>query len=162
MQALGNHFYEVVPPSYATYCSFTSRISKAVLEHFGLACQLVPCQIWYCKPDHTYVIGFLGQSKPNKWDGHVVCRADNWIVDAAIHHFSKEFGLSVPKVVSTTCFEFPTQPLATWQISSTDSVWWQQPPNGVDTTPPEEPADMVAGYATELIKRVTLTLGTSA
>lgn len=151
---VGLHLYEVVPPHYATYCSFTSRIVKSVLSHFGLACELVPCQIWYCQPAQSYVIGFLGRPAPGKWDGHVVCRADNWIVDAAIHHFTKHFELDVPKVVVAACFEFPTQAIAKWDVSGTDRVWWHPPPAGVEAVVPEEPLDLIEGYAQGLIERL--------
>jgi hypothetical protein len=155
LQVVGRHFYEVVPLKYATYCSFTSRIAKVVLEHLGVPCELVPCQIWYCKPDQTYVIGFLGRSAPGKWDGHVVCRAGHWFLDTAMHHFKKEFGLSVPHVVAAQCFEFPTQAIAKWDVSDTDRVWWHQPPQDVNAQPPEEPEDLIQQYATQLIERVT-------
>ena len=156
---MGGHFYEVVPLSYATYCSFTSRIAKAVLEHFGLACALESCQIWYCKPDQTYVIGFLGRIATGKWDGHVVCRSGNWLMDTAIHHFAKEFGLNVPKVVVVPCFEFPTQAIAKWDVSDTDRVWWHHPPQGVDALPPEEPQALIDKYVQQLIDKVSQELG---
>ena len=151
---MAHQFYEVVPHSYATYCAFTSRIVQAVLAHFGVASELVPSQILYCKPDHTYVIGFLGQSLPGKWDGHVVCRVDNWLIDTATHHFEKLFQLSVPRVVAIQCFEFPSQVIAQWYLSDTDSIWWQQPPANVDTIAPEEPPEMIAAYAADLIEKV--------
>ena len=154
IDAVAHQFYDVVPQRYATYCSFTSRIVQAVLAHFEVHSALVPCQILYCKPDHTYVIGFLGQSNPGKWDGHVVCRADNWLIDTAVYHFEKMFQLSVPKVLTVPCFEFPTQVIARCYQSDTDSIWWQQPPAGVNATPPEEPQDMVASYAKALIQKV--------
>lgn len=158
IDAVARQFYDVVPQRYATYCSFTSRIVQAVLTHFEVPSTLVPCQILYCKPDHTYVIGFLGNAQPGKWDGHVVCRADHWLIDTAVHHFEKQFQLSVPKVVAVRCFEFPSQVIAQWYQSDADSIWWQQPPAGVDATPPEEPHDMVASYAAALIQKIELTL----
>ena len=154
LQALGRHFYEVVPLKYATYCSFTSRIAKAVLVHFGLPCELQPCQIWYCQPDHTYVIGFLGRPAKGKWDGHVVCRSGQWLLDTSIHHFAKEFDLPVPYVVSSACFEFPTQALSKWDVNASDRVWWHHPPQGADVMPPEEPQEIIDGYAAKLIEKL--------
>lgn len=159
VQVVGRHLYEVVPLNYATYCSFTARIVQVVLAHFGQACELVPCQIWYCRPDQTYVIGFLGHPAPGKWDGHVVCRAGHWLMDTAVHHFAKEFGLDVPKVVAAPCFEFPTQAIAKWDVSDTDRVWWHHPPLGVDATPPQEPKELIDKYAQLLIKKVAQSWG---
>jgi hypothetical protein len=136
LQDVGTHLYEVVPPDYATYCSFTSRIVKSVLAHFGQACELVPCQIWYCQP--------------------VVCQAGNWIVDAAVHHFSKHFGLAVPKVVVAPCFEFPTLAIAKWDVSDTDRVWWYSPPIEAHAVVPEEPVNLIEEYARQLIARLEL------
>ena len=156
LQDVGTHLYEVVSPEYATYCSYTSRIVKSVLAHFGQASELVPCQIWYCQPGHTYVIGFLGRPAPGKWDGHVVCQAGNWIVDTAVQHFSKHFGLAVPKVVVAPCFDFPTLAIAKWDVSDTDRVWWHPPPIEADAVVPEEPVNLIEEYARQLIARLEL------
>jgi hypothetical protein len=154
MQLLSDHFYEVVPTSYATFCAFSAYISKGVLEHFGLACELQPCQIWYCHPDHTYVIGFLGRPAAGKWDGHVVCRSGPWLIDGAMQHFAKEFGLRVPRVVVAPCFEFPSQALARWRASDTDTVWWHHPPVGSKVELPQEPQDMIDGYVAQLVEKI--------
>jgi len=154
LTALGAHFYDVVDPEYRTYCSFTSRIAKLVLEHFGLPCELQPCQIWYTQPDRIYVVGFLGALQPGKWDGHVVCRIGNWLLDTAMHHFERDFQCAVPWVVAAPRFGFPTQAIAKWQITSTDCIWWQLPPKGINPTPPQEPEHMIHAYALQLIGRL--------
>jgi hypothetical protein len=154
IEKLAHIFYEVVPVQYRTYCSFTSEIIAKVLAHHGLPCRRVPCQMWYTQSDHIYVIGFLGKNTPAKWDGHVVCCVGNLLIDAATHHFEREFGLSVPSVIVTPMFEFPTPALAHINVNTTDAIWWQPPPEGVDTTPPEEPQALVAQYADALIHRL--------
>lgn len=151
---LAHSFYEVVPHQYRTYCSFTSQIIQQVLVHFDVPCKRVPCQIWYTQPDHIYVIGFLGKDTPQKWDGHVVCCTDHLLIDAATHHFERDFGLQVPWTVVTPLFEFPTPALAHTNISATDAIWWQPPPAQTDTPPPLEPQALVDQYATELIQRL--------
>lgn len=151
IERLAHHFYQVVPSQYKTYCAFTSQIVQKVLVHFGVPCERVPCQIWYVKPDHIYVIGFLGKNEPHKWDGHVVCCAQNILIDTATHHFEREFDLKVPWVVITRMFEFPTTSMAHMNVNATDTLWWQPPPHGVDATPPEEPRDLVEAFAGQLI-----------
>ena len=110
LDRLARSFYEVVPHEYKTYCSLTARIAQRVLQRFGIACECVPCQVWYSQPHHHYVIGFLGPQNPNhnpgKWDGHVVCCTDRWLLDTATHHFQREFGLTAPDVVLTPCLRF--------------------------------------------------------
>ena len=154
IERLANSFYTVVPEQYRTYCSFTSQIIQEVLTHYGAPCQLVSCQIWYTQPNHIYVIGFLGKDTPSKWDGHVVCCCDHILIDAATHHFEREFGLKVPSVMVSAMFEFPTPALAQTNINATDAIWWQPPPEGIDTSPPEEPLDLVMQYAEALIHKL--------
>ena len=155
---LARAFYEVVPTDYRTYCSFTSQIVAQVLEHFGVPCQRVPCQLWYCQPHHIYVVGFLGPGNPaynpEKWDGHVVCCADHILIDAATHHFEREFKLPVPWVVTTPMFGFPTPALARASLGEHDVLLWQPPPAHADTRLPEEPQDLVARWAQALIERL--------
>lgn len=154
-ERLAGAFYEVVPVQYRTYCSFTSQIMQRVLQHFGVRCERVSCQVWYTKPDHIYVIGFLGKQNPGKWDGHVVCCADGILIDAATHHFEREFGLGVPWIVMTQMFAFPTTAIAHRALNATDALWWHPPPEGVDVSPPEEPQELVEQYADGLIRRLS-------
>ena len=156
---LAHSFYQVVPEQYRTYCSLTSAIIEQVLTHFGVPCKRVPCQIWYTKPDHIYVIGFLGKSEPGKWDGHVVCCADGILIDAAVHHFAREFGLQVPWVITTPMFAFPTPALAQMNINSTDAIWWQPPPTGLISSSPVEPQELVGKYVDTLIQELSQSHG---
>lgn len=155
VEKLARAFYTVVPPELKTYCAFTSAVVQKVLQHHGAACKLVPCQIWYSQPGHDYVIGFLGrnspQQTPHKWDGHVVCCTDDWLVDTATHHFQREFGLSVPSVVVAPLFTFPTTALAHKRINEVDALWWHAPPVHADTRLPEEPLELVNQHAQALI-----------
>jgi hypothetical protein len=154
IQKLAQSFYEVVPEQYKTYCAFTSEVIEKVLGHFGLRCERLPCQIWYTQPDHIYVVGFLGSNTPGKWDGHVVCSANNILIDAATHHFEREFGLPVPWVVVAPKFTFPTPTLAHASMKSPDAIWWQAPPANADTTLPVQPQDLVNQYSQALIQRL--------
>lgn len=154
IEKLADCFYKVVPDQYRTYCAFTSKIIQNVLGHFGMTCERVPCQIWYSKPNHMYVIGFLGKSNPEKWDGHVICKTGRLLIDTATHHFERDFGLQVPPMVVTPMFEFPTTALAHVNINSTDSLWWYLPPQGADVSLPQEPEDLANLYTAELINRL--------
>jgi hypothetical protein len=154
---LARCFYTVVPEQYRTYCAFTSEIIEKVLTQLGVPCERVACQIWYTQPDHIYVIGFLGKNAPQKWDGHIVCCADGHLIDAALHHFEKEFGLPVPWMITTPMLSFPTPALAHVSMNGTDAIWWQPPPEGIDLQPPPEPADLTQQYADALL----LAIGTT-
>ena len=158
---LAHCFYTVVPEQYRTYCAFTSEIIQKVLTHFGVRCERIPCQIWYTQPGHLYVIGFLGKDDPQKWDGHIVCCADGHLIDAALHHFEREFGLQVPWVITTPMLSFPTPALAHVNMNSSDAIWWQPPPVGTDTQPPSEPQDLVQQYVHALLNAIHTAKATS-
>lgn len=166
IEQLAGCFYEVVPAQYSTYCSFTTQVVQGVLQHFGIACERVPCQIWYCQPKHSYVIGFLGRTDaaltPHKWDGHVVCCTDTLLIDAATHHFAKDFGLAVPSFVVTPRFTFPTTALAHTHINAEDTLWWHHPPQHADTTLPAEPQALVRELTQALIQRLSVPATASA
>jgi hypothetical protein len=156
VNTLVRHFYDVVPREYNTYCSLTARIVQSVLQHFSIDAKLVPCQIWLATGDHNYVIGFVGKRDPKKWDGHVVCRAKSMIVDAALKHFSHEFGLTVPSIISSHCFEVPTTVISRCDMSADAHFWWHYPPVSpeFDLTIPEEPRELVEKYAALVIKHL--------
>lgn len=154
LQKLGNLYYQFVPVTISTYCSLTSRVSCQVLSYFGVEAELVPCQIWYATPDNNFVIGFLGNQQANKWDGHVICVAGDCFIDAATHHFQKEFGLEVPNVIVSKRFNLQTQVISRVDLSGQARLWWHKPPHGVDSTPPIEPQNLVDEYASLLIEAI--------
>lgn len=156
VHALTTHFYDIVPHEYKTYCARTARIMQAVLLHFGIDAKLLPCQVWLTTEGHNYVVGFLGNTSPAKWDGHVVCRAKDLIIDAALTHFEKQFGLRVPGVVSSPCFTVPTQVISRCDLSAGACLWWHYPPASpeFDLNIPSQPREMIAQYATQLIAHI--------
>ena len=133
--ALVTHFYDVVPRELQTYCALTSRISQTVLSHFGIQATLQPCQVWLVTDERNFVVGFVGRPNPRKWDGHVVCRAGNMIIDAALMHFTKQFGLQTPGIVASTCFDVPSQVISRRDLGVGSRLWWHHPPvlPGIDT-----------------------------
>ena len=154
LQKLGNVFYQYVPLTLSTYCSVTSRISCQVLSAFDIEAELVPCQMWYVTATNNFVIGFLGNQQPSKWDGHVICVAGDCFIDAATHHFNKEFGLEVPKVIVSKVFNLHTQVISRVDINDQSKLWWHEPPSGIDISPPIEPQELIDQYASVLIKAI--------
>lgn len=156
LRSIGNLYYEVIPMELRTYCSLTSAISKAVLAHFGIESNVIPCQVWYSVPDHNFVIGFVGHApRDGKWDGHAICTAGNWFIDAALTHFKTEFNLDIPAVAVGERFTLPTQAISRVDLSTTQRLWWHHPPHGVDTSIPINPPGLVGDYAQRLIEKMT-------
>jgi hypothetical protein len=156
VNSLVTRFYDVVPHEYKTFCAFTARITQSVLMHFGIDARLLPCQVWLVTDKQNYVVGFLGESSPGKWNGHVVCSAGGVIVDAALKHFETEFGLIVPNVISTPCFNVPTQVISRCDLGAGARLWWHYPPTtaGIDPHIPDQRQDLVNRYAAQLIEHL--------
>lgn len=164
INALVTQFYDVVPLEYRTYCALTSRISAAVLAHFGIEARLVPCQMWLATPDNNYVVGFLGKtSEQPRWDGHVVCRSGHVIIDAALKNFERDFGLNVPNIGAISCFDVPAQVISRYDLTADSRIWWHYPPDspGLDISIPEELPEVVERYAAQLVRRMSDTLPAS-
>ena len=156
LKALADSFYEVVPLELRTYCALTSAISKAVLHHFAIQSRVVPCQLWCAAPKHNYVVGFVGNRKTDgKWDGHAICMAGNWLIDAALHHLQTEFQIAVPPVATVEVFTIPTHIIGRADLSNQHTIWWHKPPQGANTRLPKNPPSLVCEYADRLIERLT-------
>lgn len=151
VDALVLNLYEVVPEEYQTHCTLTSRIAKSALNAMGIVADLQPCQIWYATATHSYVIGFSGRPLvPGKWDGHVICMTKFHFIDAATHHFKRDFGLAVPRVVAGRRFLVPGHVMGRVDLGADNHLWWHEPPEDVDTTPPDAPSELIEVYASKL------------
>lgn len=155
VQALAQAFYEVVPGELRTYCSLTARIAQAALEKLDVPAHLTPCQVWLTAPGNNYVVGFLGNApREGKWDGHVVCSAGDWFLDTALSHFKLEFGKDTPAVIAGRTFQVRTSMIARVDLNPSERLAWITPPEGAESTPPDEPPELVARYAQALAERV--------
>lgn len=159
LTTLGKVFYEAVPLDYQTYCVLTSRIAQATLRFFGLDAKVIPCQVWHAGADKNYVLGFHQTASPRQWNGHAICMAEGWLIDAALHHFRKEFGLNVPNIVVKKSFEITSNVISRLDLGPQERIWWHQPPNSLNTAIPEEPAEMIAEFSSRLINRIREELG---
>ena len=126
VERLAQCFYDVVPAEYKTYCAFTTAIVQTVLQHWGMGCERVPCQVWYSQPGRHYVVGFFNDSdanaNPAKWDGHVACCTDTFLLDTATHHFQREFDVPVPDVAVVPLFGIRSSVLAHLRLNGTDAM----------------------------------------
>jgi len=130
LNRLSQHYFSVLPAEYRTYCSLTAEVSRRVLLQHGIRAVLMPCQVWHSRPSGTHhVVGFVGRgSSAAKWDGHVVCATPGFIIDAALHHFEREFQLPVPPVVVASRNQLSSQSIAVTTLSTGDTLLWLNPP----------------------------------
>ena len=163
LQLVTRQYYEVVPEKYRTYCVFNARLLQRVLTHYRIRSELMPCQIWLSRPADSIVLGFL-DSKPEPgggWDGHVACRVGDYFIDASVYHFHEAAGVAFPNSLLVQRFNRPSQILGQYNISASDRLWWHQPPDGVDSTPPQENQADLNLYAGQLIKHLDAMLASS-
>lgn len=159
LQFVTKQYYEVVPEKYRTFCVFNARLLQIVLRHYQINSELMPCQIWLSRPDDSIALGFLDtQPGPGGWDGHVACRAGDYFIDASVHHFKEAAGIDVPNAVLVQRFGRPSHILGRYNVTDLDRLWWHQPPDGVDPTPPEENQADLNLYADQLIAHLDFIL----
>lgn len=153
LQNLQRLFFQVVPPQFKTYCAFTSSIACEALRQLGHEAEVQACQIWYATPNRNYVVGFLGHDpRPNKWDGHAVCRVGPWLLDTATHHFAREFRLPVPDTLLLKGLGVRSHALARMPLAGEAMLWWLSPPAGAELRLPDSPADLVRTHARGLVR----------
>jgi len=155
LNELALRFFEVVPHAWRTHCAATARICQQVLRHFGQPAELTPCQLWYAGPKQNIVIGFIDRPlPPGQWNGHVVCMVEAGLIDAATFVLKKRFDIDAPSTVSARRFQVPAQAIARASLSDHERLWWFRPPQGADVTLPDEPAELLGGYAQLLVSRL--------
>jgi hypothetical protein len=157
--ALRDAFYQVVPLQYQTHCVLTAQICCRVLRHFGINSWLEPCQLWWVAPGRNFVVGFFQKAHELQWEGHVICRGDNFLIDAALHHVQRELGVDVPNIVVGDVFDFRSNVISRYDLSHDTRLWWHRPPHELDIEIPEEPEDLIMQYVDELISKLELSLG---
>ena len=90
LEKLTNQFYEVVPLKLSTFCAVDSIIARGVLNDFGIEATLYVCQMRHYSSKGIYAVGFVGDELPQgQWNGHVICKTQNWFIDAALFTFKK-------------------------------------------------------------------------
>jgi hypothetical protein len=162
LQFLTRQYFEVVPVKYRTFCVFNARLLQIVLSHYGIPNELMPCQIWLSRADEIIALGFLDTKPgPGGWDGHVACRAGDYFIDASVYHFHEAAGVAFPDSLLVQRFNRPSQILGQYNISGSDRLWWHQPPDGVDSTPPQENQADLNLYAGQLIEHLDAMLASS-
>ena len=155
LEKLTNQFYEVVPLELATFCAADSKIACEVLNHFGIEATLYVCQMRHYSSKGIYAVGFVGDKLPQgQWNGHVICKTQNWFIDAALFTFKKKFNLQVPLALGIRADNFEQHQFAHYNLSDDSEIKWFQAPDGFDKSIPDEPFEIIQKYTQELVKRI--------
>lgn len=78
-----------------------------------------------------------------------------------MHHFKEAAGIDLPDAVLVKRFGRPSHILGRYNISDKDRLWWHQPPDGVEPTPPEEIQAVRTLHANQLIAHLDSILANS-
>ena len=155
LEKLTNQFYEVVPLELSTFCAVDSKIACAVLNHFGIEAALYVCQMRHYSSKGIYAVGFVGDKLPQgQWNGHVICKTQNWFIDAALFTLKKKFNLEVPLTVGIRADNFEQHEFAHYILSDGSELKWFQAPDGFDKSIPDEPFEIIQKYTQELVNRI--------
>ena len=155
LEALLDCFYDVVPISFACSCAFTSQIAQKVLKSFGINAYLQYCQVWYSTLGQNYVVGFTGApDQKGKWNGHIICRTRNFLIDMGLSNFERDFNLNVPKGAIGKVFDIKSTVLSKVEISRDVQFWWHQPLANVKNKKPSQQQEKINFYAEEVKSRI--------
>ena len=155
VEKLTNQFFEVVPMAISTYCAVNSKIVCVVLNHFGIKASLYVCQMQHYSNKGIYTVGFVGDKLQNEqWNGHVICKIQNWFIDAALFTFKKKFNIEVPLIIGIRGDDFEQQQFAHYSLSDGSEIKWFQAPDGFDKSIPDEPFEIIQKYTQELVSRI--------
>ena len=152
---LAIEFFEVVPLELSTFCAVNTKICCAVLNHYGVEASPYVCQLRHYSSKAIHNVGFSGNVLPKgQWDGHVICKSENFFIDAAIFTFKKKFNLEVPLVVGIRADDFMQQQFAHYSLTDGSELKWFQAPGGFDKSIPNEPAEIIEKYTQLLVRRI--------
>jgi len=138
-------YYAVLPAALQVHSVFATHILSTVLHRFGIRTRVLPCRLW-CSSLHTSapgrretVGGVVNYGNSEKWNGHVICLAGDWLVDAALYHLNPAFNYEVPKIIATRMLQPAPGTYARYQWRrNSEFIWYRLPPNA--------PAVSVTGY----------------
>ena len=89
-----------------------------------------------------------------QWNGHVICKSEDFFIDAALFTFKKQFNLEVPLIVGLRANDFEQQQFAHYSLSDGCELKWFQAPDGFDESIPTEPFEIIEKYTQELVRKI--------
>lgn len=151
---LSERFYQVVPPTLRCHCLLSSLVNQQVLHAWGIDAERVPCQIVHAGPSRNIVSGFTGGvDDPERWDGHVVCVAEGFVLDAATHAFEERFGVWSPWFVTVPRMQgVRSHLIARQDLATGATLWWLEPPAGADTRLPAQSQALADSLSQRLLR----------
>ena len=152
---LTNQFFDVVPLELCTFCVVNTKICCDVLNHFGIEASSYVCQVRHYSSKEVHNLGFVGHKlAKGQWNGHVICKSEDFFIDAALFTFKKQFNLEVPLIVGLRANDFEQQQFAHYSLSDGCELKWFQAPDGFDESLPTEPFEIISKYTQELVRRI--------
>lgn len=139
-------FLDTVPPDLWTHCVLCSQIVSSSLDQFGLLNRVAPCQLLCTYRGRGVLLGFTGQAKARKWDGHAVVRWRDLLFDCATASIQREYGFELPAVIIAPCVSMHSN-LKANIVAGAATLSWLRPPPDADTALPLVDPSVVAEYS---------------
>jgi hypothetical protein len=154
LQSIVDNLYSVIDRRWETYCILVSNVVAAALHRLGVEAEVIPCQLVHIGGPRYDVIGFSGRCLPDQWDGHVVVRVGQFVIDGAVAGLRHHAGRNVPAAVLARCLPIPSSILARHDLGGDRQLLWLAPPDGADTAPPLQPEDLICTLSERLVARL--------
>lgn len=163
-QALALAYGEVVDRGHLTYCAMTSEACRRVLAHFGVAAEVVACQLVASDGQREFRVGYVGDNRLGKWDGHAVCVSDGWLFDGTLRHVALGLGVALPVCVAVQRLDKRgTDVMASCHLAEQGlDLRWRVPPYGANPHVPRQPKGIIKPLVAKLISRVGSALQSSS
>ena len=152
--AMVSSYYSIVDDAYKTFCVINSEIISNTLSSFQIPNSIEPCQLFCTSKGTSFIVGFVGLSKPGQWDGHLVVVTQNFLIDCSTGSLREHCGVAAPFAVATSRVNVPSSLLARLHVEPNLRLGWLAPPRNANCTPPLAPHDLVDTYVRKLTTHV--------
>lgn len=158
-------YYAVLPPALQVHSLFATHILSHTLHRFGIRTRVLPCRLWCSSmqqpvPHKRETLGgILNYWNTEKWNGHVVCLAGDWLVDVALYHLNPTFNYEVPKVIARRV-SLPEPGIYTrYQLNKqTEFIWYRLPAKAAAVTVTGY-EDFIDRFVNDLVSHIRRLLG---
>lgn len=153
-------YFVVLPPALKVHSLFATHILSQTLQHYGIRTRVIPCRLWSSlNPKFEFAGGFVNFTNVEKWNGHVVCLAGEWLIDAALYHLNPTYNYEVPKIIARRIVMPERGTYARYRMNkNVEFVWYRLPPE-VPLVPLTGYEDYIDRFVTKLVAHINKLLG---
>ena len=153
-------YYVALPAALKVHSLFATHILSQTLQHYKIRTRVIPCRLWSSlNPKFEFTGGFVNFTNVEKWNGHVVCLAGEWLVDAALYHLNPTYNYEVPKIIARRISMPERGTYTRYRMNkNVEFVWYRLPPQ-VPLVPLTGYEDYIDRFTSKLIAHINRLLG---